>query len=469
MMSHADYLSRNPSAEVFNITRPRNWAQIAQEADDETRRLIEQLNEGNLDSTRYLLQNNVLCYKYSRIGEGSRLLCFIPKGHRLSLLRIFHDEHAHVGFDKTLDLILKHFWFPGLRQFVKKYIDHCLVCISKKRVPRGPLQNITSWEKPELPFSIIHLDVLGPLPESNGYKFVLLLVDAFTKYTLLYPVYRQDVGELLRVFTNAVSLFGTPKLIVTDKGRMFESSKFIDYVNGIGSAVHYITPEMHHSNGQVERYARTVLNMLRIEVGQKDAKWAESLWKLQLTLNITKQKTTQASALNLLIGTDATTPVIRSLIRDVALEDSPLNREAQRELHRSRAADLLRRNQAQQDSYANRTRHPPRVFKVGDNVFVIKCSQSTGKLDPGMRGPYRVVRALPSGRYELRLLSGSYGKTTQAAAQYMVPWLGEWCPDACAAFFEREYCGERQLPLGIVQLVENGLRDVLCPTACGMS
>ncbi|XP_050563262.1 uncharacterized protein LOC126912907 [Spodoptera frugiperda] len=53
-----------------------------------------------------------------------------------------------------------------------------------------------------------------------------------------------------------------------------------------------------------------------------------------------------------------------------------------------------------------------------------------------MRGPYRVIKVLPSGRYELKLLGGARGKTTQAAAQYMVPWKGEWCPESCAAFFE---------------------------------
>ncbi|XP_045509904.1 uncharacterized protein LOC123705247 [Colias croceus] len=53
-----------------------------------------------------------------------------------------------------------------------------------------------------------------------------------------------------------------------------------------------------------------------------------------------------------------------------------------------------------------------------------------------MRGPYRVVKALPHGRYELQLLAGSYGKSTQAAAEFMVPWRGEWTPEACAAFFE---------------------------------
>ncbi|KAH9630920.1 hypothetical protein HF086_006164 [Spodoptera exigua] len=63
-------------------------------------------------------------------------------------------------------------------------------------------------------------------------------------------------------------------------------------------------------------------------------------------------------------------------------------------------------------------------------------AQSTGKLDSGMRGPYRVVKALPHGRYELQLLAGSYGKSTQAAAQFMKPWRGEWTPETCAAYFD---------------------------------
>lgn len=105
-----------------------------------------------------------------------------------------------------------------LRQFVNKYIAHCLVCISKKRVPRSPNQNITSWEKPDSPFHTVHMDVFGPLTMSDGYKFISVVVDASTKFCLLYPIYRQDVSELKQAFIQAVSLFGVPKLIVTDRG-----------------------------------------------------------------------------------------------------------------------------------------------------------------------------------------------------------------------------------------------------------
>lgn len=115
---------------------------------------------------------------------------------------------------------------------------------------------------------------------------------------MLYLIYRQDTSELNRVFNSAISLFGTPKLIVSDRGMV---------------------------NGQVERYVRTVLNMIRVESNNKKSTWSDSLSQTQLVLNITKQKITQYSPLYLLIGTNAINPVIHMLNREVPFENSSPN------------------------------------------------------------------------------------------------------------------------------------------------
>ena len=434
-MSHVDYLSRNP-VNVCTTIKPSTWAQIAQSADTEVAILIEKLNDGLLDDTRYKKINDMLYYKYDEVGERSRLLYYVPKGYRLSLLRVFHDEHDHLSYEKTVDLILKHFWFPGLRSFTKKYISHCVNCLMYKKAPRAPLQPITSWQKPSVPFDTIHVDALGPLPESDGYKYILILIDAFTKFCLLYPMRKQDSLEFKRVNTSAISNFGTPRLLVCDRGRMFVNVEFTSFAAEYGIELHFITPEMHQSNGQVERYCRTVLNMVRIEVKLKSESWSQVLWKIQLIINITKHASTSCSALNLLIGTETTTPVINSLIKDITVAGSTPNREAWRELRRQRAETNLEENRIAQDAYVNKNRKACKKFKINDFVYAIKRSQSTGKLDSGMRGPYRITKELANNRYELTLISNSYGKVTQASAEYLVPWNGEWTPDACAAFFE---------------------------------
>ncbi|CAK1599244.1 unnamed protein product [Parnassius mnemosyne] len=454
LMSHVDYLSRNPVNMISIVQKPRNWAQVAQAGDEETLTLLEKLNNGKLDNTRYVKCNELLYYKYDVTGEQARFLCYVPKAFRLSLLRVFHDEHEHIGIDKTTDLILGHFWFPGLRQFVAKYVTHCVVCIAHKQVPRAPLQPISSWEKAPVPFETIHVDVLGPLRESDGHKHVLIIIDAYTKYCLLYALPRQDCSELKRVMTQIISLFGTFKRLVCDRSRMFDNHEFINWISNYGVEVHFITPEMHQENGQVERYCRTVLNMIRVEVNYNENDWSKILWKLQLVLNVTKHRTTQYSALNLLIGTNSTTPLINALIKDITCEGSNPNRGAIREIRRQRAEGLIRENKEKQDSYVNKNRKSPKKFEVNDLVYVIKSSQSTGKLDSGMRGPYKVTKLLLNDRYEVQLLAGAYGKTSQAAAAYMVLWMGEWTPETCAAFFEEIDDGDVEQPRDAVSVAE---------------
>ncbi|CAH2095158.1 unnamed protein product [Euphydryas editha] len=128
-----------------------------------------------------------------------------------------------------------------------------------------------------------------------------------------------------------------------------------------------------------------------------------SVW--QVISDITKQKTTQVSPLNLLICTEATTQAIRALVRDVTIEDPVPNREALREFTRSRARQRLSDNQANQDEITDRQRHPPRQFHINDLVLLIKFSQVAGKLDPGICGSYKVVKVLPSGLLINKLLS----------------------------------------------------------------
>ncbi|XP_046959634.1 uncharacterized protein LOC124529771 [Vanessa cardui] len=57
------------------------------------------------------------------------------------------------------------------------------------------------------------------------------------------------------------------------------------------------------------------------------------------------------------------------------------NRYATRELRRQRAEELIRDNRNKQDAYVNKNRKPPKKYQVNDLVYVIKNSQSTGKLD----------------------------------------------------------------------------------------
>lgn len=287
-VAHVDYLSRNPPVETHSVNniRHRTLLEVEQAADAETAKLIDDYNDSRLDRKQYRVKNQLLYHVNHRNGKET-LQWYVPKASRIGLLRLFHDEQCHVGLDKTVDDILNNFWFPRLRQFVKKYVAHCLKCNFKKS-HMGPKQgHLHPIEKLPIPFHTIHLDCLGPFPlTQNKDRFLLVFVDSFTKYCVLLPVPNLTAPETRDKFQHFMSFFGTPCRVITDSGTNFKNKDMLDLFNDWCVPVHYITPGVPRANGQVERYMRTISNLIRI-VADIPSEWTSRLWKIQLTLNTT--------------------------------------------------------------------------------------------------------------------------------------------------------------------------------------
>lgn len=66
---------------------------------------------------------------------------------------------------------------------VKQYIENCVKCLSYS-IASGKMEGkLEIVETKHLPMHTVHIDHFGPLEETkNGYKFILIIVDAYTKY-----------------------------------------------------------------------------------------------------------------------------------------------------------------------------------------------------------------------------------------------------------------------------------------------
>lgn len=417
-LPHVDYLSRNPVSVRRIVTK--DWLHIEQRGDSEIAQLIKDLKEGLLDPTRYVIKNEVLHYVVDT-PEGPVPKPFVPRYSRLGLCRIFHDEQCHVGIDKTIESIKKHFWFPRLTNFVRNYIKHCLICAVKK-TRSGPLQGfIRNIEKPTQPMCVVHADCLGPLPTTEkGFKHVLVMVDAFTKYCVLQPLKTVQTEETKNAFQLFISLFGTPNEIVMDAGKNFKNLKIPEYLDALGISYHYTTPDVHRSNGQVERYMRTIMNLLRVETTVA-SEWSENLWKIQLVLNSTVHKATKTSPLQLLIGIEGATPLIQSLIKNLSTDLKPI-----RNLHidRERVGRRLQ-EAAEKSSSANSKRRDTVTYSVGDFVLMHRDDKMhQSKMNYEFLGPYEVVSITKEGRYELRRIGKSL--ITKASKEQLRKWPTDW-------------------------------------------
>lgn len=161
------------------------------------------------------------------------------------------------------------------------------------------------------PMERVALYLIGPLPLSHkGNKYVLIVSDYFTKWAEGYPIPDMETTTIVDNFvTNFVCRFGVPRQIHTDQGRQFESGLFKELCKKFSIDKTRITPFRHQRDGLVERFNRTLEDILSKYVSQNQKDWDEQLpWAL-MAYRSSEHDTTKFSPCMLMIGREIELPV----------------------------------------------------------------------------------------------------------------------------------------------------------------
>ena len=106
-------------------------------------------------------------------------------------------------------------------------------------------RNLFGGTKPIIPTNkgeLISGDFYGPLPTAAaGVKYILVIVDNFTKYVKLYTLRRATTVATLRRLRQYVNEFGKPKAILTDNGTQFTSKQWIKGLDELGIIPKYLS------------------------------------------------------------------------------------------------------------------------------------------------------------------------------------------------------------------------------------
>ena len=228
---------------------------------------------------------------------------------REEVLRELHSGalEGHLGEEKTLLKVKERFYWPGMHRNVKDWCKTCEACVTRKTAPKknhAPLQTI----KTGFPMAIVAVDIMGPLPESeSGNKYVLVAGDYFTKWMEAYAIPDQEAVTVAQKLINEMFCrFSPPQQLHSDQGRQFESKLLYEVCNLLGIRKTKTTPYYHpQCDGLVERFNRTLLDMLATTTRENPFDWENQLRKVCMAYNTSVHSSTGFTPFYLMFGRQA--------------------------------------------------------------------------------------------------------------------------------------------------------------------
>ncbi|CAH8513258.1 unnamed protein product [Dicrocoelium dendriticum] len=262
---------------------------------------------------------------------------------------------------------------------IRQWAKSCIQC-QKSKVHRHTITTPGTFSLPDARFKHVHLDIVGPLPPSNGFTHLLTCVDRFTRWPHAVPLRDTSAETVAHTFVESwASVFGVPATITTDRGPQFTSTLFRD-LNRLMGCNHLRTTAYHPaSNGLVERFHR----QLKAALTASATSWYEALPIILLSIRNTSKEDIGCSPAELTFGTTLRLPGEMIVDSRITGESDPTSYVARLKHHMSQL----------QPTPTRRTSRIPQVHKdLHSCPFVFVRVDAVRKpLQPPYEGPFKVI------------------------------------------------------------------------------
>ena len=202
------------------------------------------------------------CFDHS---EKEINVIIILEEEKTNLIESIHKGLGHIGINRTqYEIFRRGYYWNNMSVDINNFIKKCIICTSSNaNIQINPInKQIVSYHPLErIELDITSLSKIYPKNKSE-YKYLLCIVDHFSKFAKTYLQISKESKEVLENIKNYINEVGTPEIIQTDNGGEFIANIIKNYLKE--NDIIFINSSPHHpqTNGVVEAFNKNIINKL---------------------------------------------------------------------------------------------------------------------------------------------------------------------------------------------------------------
>jgi Integrase core domain/Integrase zinc binding domain len=325
----------------------------------------------------------------------------VPRSLRPIVLHLEHHQKSigHPGVTKMFATMRKRYFGEICTRTLKR-VRQCTPC-AKNRVQERKRVSMMKMFPANEPPEFVAIDILGPLPKTvHGNRFLLVILDRFSKLTRTIPMRTTTSLAVSKAFcTHWCFAYGPPTFLLSDNGTQFTAKFFIELCRELGIAKVFTTAYSPQTNGQVDRFNRTILNASRTYVANSQTDWDYYTAAITFGYNSRVHASLGYSPFMLVLSRPPPSLTMESPIGNAAEFPEGEKRrfvERLKELVPLAKDRLLESQRLYKENFDLHTRVANEKISPESWVFLrreVADPNGSSKLDELTDGPYRVVKS----------------------------------------------------------------------------